>query len=112
MPLSLHDRLLTMGDDNFHTYAFRNTLENHLNILKNSNDVTVINIDRNDLLRYNYDLYGLLKKYNVDPQLWWITMRVNGMVDPRSYGGMKETLIIPNREELDLLLSRTLTKDK
>ena len=112
MALNISNRIKTAGTAHFHTYAFRNTLENHLELIKNSPSVTTITINEQDRIRFHFDFYGLLRKYNVDPQFWWITMRCNGFHAPHDYGGMFDEIIIPDQKELNLLLGRTLNKEK
>ena len=69
------------GADVWYSDAFRNVLEDHMTVLR-SNLGELVRVDQFDLIRYQFDLFGLYRQYQVEEQHLWATMRMNGLSDP------------------------------
>lgn len=50
------------------------------------------------------DFYGLLQRHNVENNLLWITMRVNGLDCTTDYAGEDIIVLIPDRTKLDMYM--------
>jgi len=96
------------GDVNqyYHTPGFRNVIENYLPRLRSSSKVSYHPIEGFIGIKYRSDFYGLLIHLNIPYDLHWITLRCNNLHSPVEYNGDLEQIIVPNPNELDLMLKR------
>lgn len=90
----------------FFNKDFRKVIEDHLKILKTSQNVTPLDVSNVDASVYHGDLYGLLTKYNVSIDIHWIVMRINGFTSPTQYTQDIVSLDLPNIAYLESLLNR------
>lgn len=72
------------GPDMFYDPAFRLIVETHINILRVT-DSKRESIERELFWQYEGDFYGYLTQKGIDPSLFWIYLRVNGMEHPNQF---------------------------
>lgn len=73
------------GPDLFYDQRFRTMVENHINILRYQ-DAIVEDIPDNHYYQYEGDFYGYLVSRKIQPELHWVYLRVNGMMNPNEFG--------------------------
>lgn len=79
MPLANND--FTEGKELYYTEAFKTMVRSEREVfLRQTTDHPII--DRAELHAYRYDIYRLLRNYNVAPHMWWVTAYLNGIEDP------------------------------
>ena len=81
---------------NYNTDAFRNAIEDHLEILRNHPETTLVEVTPIDALSRTGDFYGVLADKHVPQYLWWTIMRMNRMTSPHHYTGAQIRFIVPN----------------
>ena len=89
---------------------FRDVLEDHIpNILSQTNTSVreVSFVERN---KWRGDMFGFLNTKGIDPDLHWITMRINGFLNPNEFPDGKETILVPNIQYINSLLARFETE--
>ena len=90
---------------NYESVAFRNAVEDHLQLLKYSGNVQTLNAVPIDAVVFEGDLYGILAKLGVEKRIRWTTMRLNGYTSPQEYAGERTMFLIPDIDVLDRLAS-------
>lgn len=90
---------------NFETLAFRNAVEDHLQLLKSGSGAQTLSGAPIDAVVFEGDLYGLFAKLNIEKRIRWTAMRMNGYTSPQEYSGESTTFIIPDIDVLDRLAS-------
>lgn len=95
------------GPEIYYTDAFRDTIEDHLMYLKNHPTTTMMMIENSDVLRYRFDLGGLLHTYSVPVHMHWIIARMNGYTSLHGDSIKKNTvtdsyqLLVPDASIVD-----------
>ncbi len=105
---SLAKKMSNEGPAVYYSSAFRDVIEQHLPklILYNAHDLTV---EPNVAHKYRTDFYGLLRYMGVTPQMWWPTLRVNGMTSPTEYTDEMLAVSIPDYNEIERIRSAYTT---
>lgn len=112
--------LADSGDSVYYTPAFREQLETHLNIFKNTNPRR-IQVEANELWQFEGNLFGYLAARGESHDIHWIIMRMNGFHNPNEFGrkvaelaapvaGM--TLLLPDGGLLESIRTLYLNKQK
>jgi hypothetical protein len=108
MSFTVNGDQVPIGEINFYSDGFRNLFENHIPFLKNDLSTKKVFIAPHDEVKYIGDLYGMLQSSNVSQDLWWCTMRLNGLHSPISYNGDLGFFLLPSRTKLEELARRFL----
>jgi ABC-type phosphate transport system auxiliary subunit len=98
---------LDAGNTNMYSVGFRNLIENHLPQIRTYPNTKVLSLDPKKEQIFTGNFYGLL--YNIDfvqQDMFWITMRTNGLLSPLDYSGNLNYVLIPSRGDIELLLQR------
>lgn len=95
-------------EPNFYTGVFRNIIEDHLKILINKASRANVQIEPINTIKYRGDFYGLLQFMNVPEEHHWICLRLNGLHCPTDYDGSFDSILIPDRNQIELLLRRNM----
>ena len=98
------------GDSNYYSTGFRQIIEDHLPHLKKSKFTKTVTLNPQSEYKYIGDFYSLLQSLSVQQDLFWITMRVNDLHSPLDYNGDLIEVLLPERYELDSMLTRFLTE--
>ncbi len=108
MALTISKLQLPITETNMLSNGFRNLLENHLAIIKNGPGTIIKDLAVHDEYMYIGDFYSLLYKYQVAQDLFWLTMRLNGLHTPIDYKGDLLFIYVPSLEIIKTLLRRYL----
>lgn len=95
-------------DDNYVSSEYIIAIESHLNYLKNTS--TMKAVSKQQTFKYEGDFYGLLLELNIPANYFYVTMRVNDLVNSTDYKGNSELLFVPNFSEIDKIVSILETK--
>lgn len=95
--------MLKYGPDVYYEKAFMDTLEAHMEYLRNSPKTQSISVDSHKAVIYEGDLYGYLLEERIQPQYFWTIMRMNNFYSPHEFGPTTESLVIPNFADVDIL---------
>lgn len=95
--MALSELMIADGPAIYYDAGFRVVLEDHMNFLRTSPTTTVLVIPPGEAWKFEFDLYGLLRKYGVAPHLHWLTMRMNKMTSPEEFTADIEQLLIPDQ---------------
>lgn len=76
--------------------GFRLMLETHKPYFRQSGNYDVHVVDTHLAYKYRYDLYGYLAAQKVNPELHWVTMRLNEIENPTEFDNVGyDVLYIP-----------------
>lgn len=78
MKNSIESLIKTFPGDPFNTEEFRNMIEDHLSWLINHPTTRTLTVTAHQVDVYDFDWIGLLNNVKVQPDLHWITIRMNG----------------------------------
>lgn len=99
MPIS--NLVADSGPSIYYDQAFRDVLEDYLSFLKNTNSTTTISVEPMVAYKFEFDFFGLLANYNIQPHLHWIIMRMNDLTSPSDAKADIDTIHIPDNGTLD-----------
>lgn len=109
----LIDRLATQdGNQIYYDPTFRTILEDHLTFIRNSNEITTINIEPAMAYKYEGDLFGLLFNYGITFEQHWIIMRLNGFTNPNQNKSTLLSLITPSRAIVERIRAVYMTRNR
>lgn len=106
--MSIGKLQIEYGDPYMYSIGFRNLIENHIEFLQNHLSTTYVPLRSHDEIVWRGDFYGLLQTIKVPQNLFWITLRVNGLHSTFDYRGDKEAILIPSLSLVKNLLTRYL----
>lgn len=104
----LIQNLQTDLQDVFYTNAYFVMIESHLTYLKSLSGNQTTTLTKQQNIKYEGDFYGLLNELNIDKQYHYPTLRVNGYENSNDFIGDRDVIIVPDFQELNLLV-RILT---
>lgn len=93
------------GPPIFYREDFRRVIEDHLPQLRTGPKSYVLNVDAQLAYQFEFNLFGLLRYYRIQPYLFWITMRVNNYYAPEKFLSTHHSLIIPDTDLIEKLRS-------
>lgn len=99
------------GADVWYSDDFRNVLEDHMTLLR-SNVGQYVRVEEFDLIKYQFDLYGLYRQYQVAEEHLWPTMRLNGLSDPTNVPQDLQGFYTPNIQLLSQILNHYNTGNR
>lgn len=95
---------------------FKNVIEDHLNFIRQANDISVQIVEPIYLVKYAFDLFSLFRFYGVRDYLHWTTMRLNLINSPIDDFSSMSTFLVPGETTMNQILqhfnSRNRTKIK
>lgn len=97
--MDITGQLTPTGADVFYDPKFRHVLEDHLEVLKTDERNDTIQVSPREGEKFKRDLFGFLKVKDVQPQHYWIVMRVNGMRSPIEFVGYN-SLTVPTESAI------------
>lgn len=100
------------GASVYYSDEFRTHLEDHITYLKNSNEISILNIEPAMAYKYEGDLFGLLYHYNIVFEYHWIVMRVNNFTNPNQNKATLTSLYVPNRSIIERIKNVYMTKNR
>lgn len=74
---------------------FRLMLETHRGYFRQEGNSELHTVDKHAAFKYQFDLYGYLTSKKVNPELHWITMRINDIESPTAFDNKIDYLILP-----------------
>ena len=93
------------GDQLYYDPGFCNSIEYLIPYLILNTGNSTVPLVKADNLQAKYDFYRILaKKTTLQRCFWWITLRMNGYVQPSDYLGDRDSIIIPDTSYLGSLL--------
>ena len=99
--MNIDNLMFQAGSDIYYDPAFRNVLEDHMTVLRNSPNTTTQTVPQMSAYVFEYDFFGLLATFNIPPYLHWLTMRMNKMTSPSENRASLTTFLSPDPEEVD-----------
>lgn len=90
-------------DNTYNDPGFFILLESHLTYLRTKNNVTAVTITQHQGYKFEGDLYGLLNDLSIEKKYHYIVMRVNYYLSSADYLGDRDSLLIPDLNEVELL---------
>lgn len=97
------------GQTIFYNRSFRQVVEDHLSLMRDVNNHTVVNIDPSDAEAFVGDLYGLLAQEGVSLDLHWCIMRLNDYTSPTEFTSDVMELKTPNPSFINRLVKQFRT---
>lgn len=85
----------------YYTEAWRQTVEDHIDLIRSATNNTTQEILPNDAYRYRGDLFGLLTSLGIAAQHHYVVARINGMRDGSELNEFTTELIIPSVDVID-----------
>ena len=97
------------GQAIYYNRSFRQVVEDHLSLMRDANNHTVVDVTPSDAEAFNGDLYGLLAKEGVSLDLHWCIMRLNDYTSPTEMTSDVMELKTPNPSFIDRLVKQFRT---
>lgn len=95
------DNLMTSsGPDIYYGDVFHNVLEDHMTYLRGLSSTIRKDVELIDVIRYQADLFGLLGKLGIKPELQWIVMRMSGITSPAKVPDDLGFVLVPDEAEI------------
>lgn len=119
MALSVQSTIKRTNSKIFYDPKFRQTLEQHLPMLRATPDTQRKTVSADDVYRFEGDLYGYLHNEGIPLSQHWLIMRLNHYTSPTHFGkGLHDpylesqhlTLLIPPEMLIDQIKKQFLTK--
>lgn len=109
MTLGIDSHKTLRLDPQYNSQDFRDVLEDHMDILRVNglNDTLRVSIVDKD--KWSGDFSGLLAEKGIDPNLHWVTLRMNGFRNFNVNLGDIEFIIIPDSSVIEGYLERFKT---
>ena len=85
----------------YYTEAWRQTVEDHIDLIRNSANNTTQELAKNDAYRYRGDLFGLLTFMGIPPQHHYIVARINEMRNGSELTEFTTELILPSNDVIE-----------
>lgn len=82
---------------------FRAVIEAHVDFLRAHSETRVLNLEPHIVYRYEFDMYGLLMNYNIQPYMHWIVLRVNNLYSAQNFPTDLNQLLIPSDGCINIL---------
>ena len=108
--MQIDNLMLNPGSAIFYDQGFRNVIEDHLTLLKNSSSTRTVVVKSKDAFKFTGDIFGLLQANNIKPEYHWIVMRMNGYSSPSQVDDTLQTLILPDFNFIERLRAVFNTK--
>jgi hypothetical protein len=86
------------GTAGYYTDDFRRVLEDHLTLLKNDQSTNGVVLEPHTAYKYVGDFYGALQVLGVAEELYWITMRINGLTSTTDKFDHLQVVLTPNQK--------------
>ncbi len=99
--MQVDNLMLVDGSTTYYDPAFRATLEAHLAYFRTAQDTSAIQVQPNDTIVYNQDLFGFLLSRNIKNCYHWLIMRINNMFSPYDFGESYTSILVPNTKDLE-----------
>lgn len=96
MANTINKLMRSSGPETYYNPSFCRLLETYLPYIFNNPDNTILTVKPHDLYKYEGDVYGLLAANGVPSEYRWVTMRINGLVNPAMTPDEIGYLIIPS----------------
>lgn len=111
--MSAIDRLMVSdGPEIYYRHDFHNVLEDHMTYLRGLKSTTRQEVDPIDVIRYQADLFGLLGKFGIKPELHWVVMRMSNIVSPAKVPLDLSHILVPDEMEINRLKQTVMTTTK
>jgi hypothetical protein len=101
--MKIDSKMITTGALVYYDKGFRDCIEAHLSLLRNSSQTQSISVDEHKAAIYEGDLFGYLNELNISPQLHWVTMRMMNLFSPFDFGINTKNILLPNANEIDII---------
>ena len=112
MTMTIHKQMVDEGPALFYNPSFRATLETHLSLLREHKDTDFLTIESYPAHKYEYDFYGLLSFYKVEPKYHWLILRMNEMTSPPEYTSDITAILIPSNAVVGSIVQAYRTSNK
>jgi hypothetical protein len=99
------------GPSVYYTDGFRQVLEDHMTYLRQHQSTQLMSVSPQAAWENDQDLFGFLQVVNLQPQLHWVTMRMNNFSSPTEFGTSVTQLLIPSSVVLEQLRSAYMTSN-
>lgn len=100
MVMSINKLARRSGDDIYYNPKFRRFFEFYLSDLRNDSNPELIPVDPNLLYKYEGDFYGLFSILGIRNNYHWITLRLNGFLDPMDTPSELPFIISPPHQKV------------
>jgi hypothetical protein len=112
MKASIESLAVPPASTNFDEPAFRAMLEDHLTWLVNHPNTTSLAVTAHLVDVYDFDWIGLLQALNVQPDLHWITVRMNGGMSLNDVPSTLRSLKVPDYNIIQNLIQLNASSKK
>lgn len=108
VPMSINNKAIASGNQEYYSEEFRATLEKHIPYLMNGR-VSTLHIESRLDVRFRNDFDGLLQSLGVPAEHWWICKRLNGFHRSDEYKGGLPVAIVPDATTMTNLMTTFLS---
>lgn len=91
------------GPSIFYDDGFRTVIEAHIEFLRNHEETRSLYLEPHEVYRFEFDMYGLLMHYNIQPYLHWIVLRMNNLYSMTNFPKDLSELLIPSDSAINHL---------
>lgn len=98
--------MVNPGSPWYYRPAWYACIEDHMYLLRNTQNSELSQVADTDRWRYEADFYGYLRDVHgvTQPEYWYVFLRVNHMYSPLEFGEENSALFIPKRAVIDRIM--------
>ena len=101
------NRVEISGFSTFQTQSYRTEAEGFVAHARRLNQYQLREIEPYLTIAFKGDFYGLLRKLQVPPSMWYATLRLNNLSNPMDYLGQENSILLFNSDFMTLLKAKS-----
>lgn len=100
MTMSINQLATPSGPDVYYTHGLHVEFESQMKYLREHSETVMVELNPNDVYRFEFDFFGLLDQLGVKRQYHWVIMRVNDFNAPNELTQETTHLLMPSESLL------------
>lgn len=100
VPKRLDDLKQRIPSEHYYSEPYRIAVESCMELIRNSANTRVINVDAYQARIYEHQLFKFLLEVGIPYEVHWVVMRVNAMHSQTDFTRDTKTLIVPDQSFL------------
>ncbi len=101
--MDINNHAHSSGPSIFYNDDFRAIIEAHIEYLRTHSDTRTLYLEPHIVYKYEFDMYGLLMHYGIQPFMHWIILRMNGLYSLTNFPTNLSELLVPSEQSLNII---------
>lgn len=111
MAITLNDLVKDNYDPELYSEGFTSLLEHYMQYMRDSDVVSVVNLDSHLVYKFEGDFYSLLSAMDIPKSMHWITLRLNRLTNPCHYSPDITFILVPDITFINSVLEKYKKKN-